>query len=41
MTELWNHEFMGVTIGQIIAALLILTAAVMIRRWFSTTVLRV
>ncbi|MCO5121673.1 MAG: mechanosensitive ion channel family protein [Burkholderiaceae bacterium] len=40
MTELWNHEFMGVTIGQIIAALLILTAAVMIRRWFSTTVLR-
>lgn len=39
-TEVWNLDFMGIAVGRLAVALLILLAAAMVRRSFSTIVLR-
>lgn len=40
VVDVWNHGYMGVAIGQIASALLILMVATLVRRLFSTSILR-
>lgn len=39
-TEVWHHGFMGIAVGQIIAALVILAIAAVVRRLFGMAVMR-
>lgn len=40
VVDVWNHGFMGIAVGQILVAVLLLTIATLLRRLFSTAILR-